>query len=80
LHHNYGSKSAEALYKTVRSELIGASAASRAPPHGLGRIAIKLSGDDLVVYEIMVEIPDRNWWHHYRTILESRFQQQSFVD
>jgi hypothetical protein len=83
LYDNYGSKFDEALYNTVRSELVrrfgGITAYSRAPAHGLWNDSDQIVRDDLVIYEIMLEMHDESWWHDYRKILESRFQQQSLV-
>jgi hypothetical protein len=33
----------------------------------------------LIIYEIMVEKLEEEWWRGYREILENRFQQQSLV-
>jgi hypothetical protein len=35
--------------------------------------------DDLIIYEIMVEDLNAQWWSNYRKILEDRFQQQSLI-
>ena len=35
--------------------------------------------DDVVVFEVMVEALDRQWWAQYRRELESRFAQNELV-
>lgn len=35
--------------------------------------------DELVVYEVMSEELDVEWWHRYRLSLEERFRQESIV-
>ena len=35
--------------------------------------------DEVVVYEVMVESLDRNWWGKYRRTLEKKFKQQELV-
>ena len=35
--------------------------------------------DDIVVYEVMVNALDREWWSGYRAALEKRFVQRELV-
>lgn len=35
--------------------------------------------DETVVYEVMVDELERNWWAQYRVDLERRFRQKSLV-
>jgi hypothetical protein len=35
--------------------------------------------DDLVIYEVMVEQLDVDWWRKYRARLERRFEQSELV-
>ncbi len=35
--------------------------------------------DETVVYEVMVEELERDWWAQYRVDLECRFRQKSLV-
>ena len=46
---------------------------------GSGRKPEQIVRDDLIIYEIMIEKLEEEWWRGYREILESRFQQQSLV-
>jgi hypothetical protein len=71
------------LYTEVRNELVdrfgGITAYTRAPVHGLWQESEQIVRDDLIIYEIMVETLEEEWWRGYRVILENRFQQQSLV-
>jgi hypothetical protein len=35
--------------------------------------------DDLIIYEIIVEKLEEDWWRQYRALVENRFQQKSIV-
>ena len=71
-------------YAAVRDELTerfgGLTAYTRAPAQGLWQEA---SGptrrDDIVVYEVMTDTLDREWWRAYRRTLERRFAQEELV-
>ena len=72
------------LFRTVSEELIerfgGLTTYSRAPANGYwredGENAVR---DETVVYEVMVDELDRDWWAQYRVDLERRFRQKSLV-
>ncbi|MCQ4303236.1 hypothetical protein C1170_11100 [Stutzerimonas frequens] len=72
------------LFRTVSEELIerfgGLTTYSRAPANGYwredGEHAVR---DETVVYEVMVDELDRDWWAQYRVDLECRFRQKSLV-
>ena len=83
LYNNSGIQFEQKLYTDVRNELVdrfgGITAYTRAPVHGLWQESEQLVRDDLIIYEIMVEKLEEEWWRGYREILEGRFQQQSLV-
>ena len=83
LYNNSGIQFEQKLYTDVRNELVdrfgGITAYTRAPVHGLWQESEQLVRDDLIIYEIMVEKLEEDWWRGYREILENRFQQQSLV-
>jgi hypothetical protein len=73
-----------ALFIQVRNELVarfgGLTAYTRAPVSGLWQEDDEeTTHDDLVIYEVMAEQLDAQWWSRYRTELEQRFQQQALV-
>ena len=83
LYNNSGIQFEQKLYTGVRNELVdrfgGITAYTRAPVHGLWQESEQIVRDDLIIYEIMVEKLEEEWWRGYREILENRFQQQSLV-
>ena len=83
LYNNSGIQFEQKLYTDVRNELVdrfgGITAYTRAPVHGLWQESEQLVRDDLIIYEIMVEKLEEEWWRGYREILENRFQQLSLV-
>ncbi len=83
LYSNSGVPFEQKLFIDVRNELVdrfgGITAYTRAPVNGLWQESERLVRDDLIIYEIMVENLDEDWWHRYRVLLENRFQQESLV-
>lgn len=83
LYNNSGIQFEQKLYTDVRNELVdrfgGITAYTRAPVHGLWQESEQIVRDDLIIYEIMVEKLEEEWWRGYREILENRFQQLSLV-
>ena len=58
----------------------GLTAYTRTPASGLWQE--KDGGtvhDDIIVYEVMVEDLDEDWWSSYRGELERRFSQETLV-
>jgi len=74
----------KSLFGMVSNELMerfgGLTTYSRAPASGYwlegGGNAVH---DESVVYEVMVEELDREWWAGYRAELERRFRQKALV-
>ena len=84
LYNNAGKRLAKELYVQVRNELVerfgGLTAFTRAPVRGLWQESEgQTVHDDLVIYEVMVEKLDEQWWQEYRVTLENRFQQENLV-
>ena len=59
----------------------GMTAYARAPASGLWQDEDdgRTERDDIVVYEVMVEKLDAQWWGRYRRELEQRFEQEELV-
>ena len=83
LYSNSGFPFEQKLFVDVRTELVdrfgGITAYTRAPVDGLWQESERLVRDDLIIYEIMVENLDEDWWRRYRLLLEYRFEQESLV-
>ena len=59
----------------------GVTAYARAPAKGLWKETPEhgTTHDDIVVYEVMVDRLDAEWWSQYRLRLEARFAQKELV-
>jgi hypothetical protein len=57
----------------------GLTAYTRAPAAGLWKDGGETQRDDIVVFEVMVEALDPEWWTAYRRELERRFRQEELV-
>jgi hypothetical protein len=84
LYNNAGDQLGKDLFVQVRDELVerfgGMTGYTRAPVAGLWQDSESQTvRDDLVIYEVMVERLDRDWWRRYRATLEQRFQQDNLV-
>lgn len=84
LQDNHGSPFAGVLFGAVRAELTeafgGVTAYQRAPATGLwedGDDAVQR--DDLVLFEVMVDALDRDWWKRYSADLARRFRQEEIL-
>lgn len=82
LYNNVGNPFAKELFFEVRKEIVsrfgGLTAYTRAPADGLWQESDHTVRDDLV-YEVITESLNENWWRDYRALLEKRFQQRSLL-
>lgn len=84
LYDNHGQGFPGHFFREVGETLItrfgGLTAFTRAPATGLWREdGVHTERDEVVVYEVMAETLDRNWWADYRSMLEARFEQDELV-
>jgi hypothetical protein len=84
LYDNANAQTPREYFHAVREELTnqfgGLTGYTRAPVEGLWKDnGGPTKRDDLVVYEVMVNDLDRNWWHGYRRSLETQFRQEQIV-
>jgi hypothetical protein len=75
---------ARELFVQVRDELVerfgGMTAYTRAPASGLWQEHDgQTTRDEIVIYEVMTEQLDVQWWSRYRGELERRFEQEALV-
>jgi hypothetical protein len=71
-------------YVQLRSELAdrfgGVTAYTRAPARGVWKDeAGGTSRDDIVIFEVMTEELEREWWTGFRKDLERRFRQENVI-
>ena len=79
-----GQRFPQSMYTEVASELTerfgGLTAYVRAPAAGLWEEEPgRTRRDDIVVYEVMVDTLEPQWWMEYRKRLEARFAQRELV-
>ena len=85
VYDNEGNELPQVEFRRVRSELSyrfgGLTAFTRAPAEGVWTEpeTDRPAHDDIVVFEVMVENLDRDWWGTYRRDLERRFRQNEVV-
>jgi hypothetical protein len=66
----------EAVIKTLTEKFGGVTSYARAPAEGRWKEGKQTVTDEIVVFEIMVEQLDRDWWRSYREELERQFKQE----
>jgi hypothetical protein len=85
LRDNSGQPFSRERFATVAAEVTerfgGMTAYARSPAIGLWKEGGEepTKRDELVVYEVMIDELDVEWWHRYRLSLEERFGQESIV-
>jgi hypothetical protein len=84
LYDNKGHAFEAGEYVQLRSELAdrfgGVTAYTRAPARGVWRDDTgETARDDIVIFEVMTETLDRDWWMRFRKHLEERFRQESLI-
>lgn len=80
---NEGEPYEKSLFDEVRSDLAahfgGVTAFSRAPASGLWETDGKMVRDDVVIFEVMVDRLEREFWRLYRMELQSTFRQETIA-
>ena len=84
LSDNNGVRFGRSQYETVEKELSerfgGVTSYPRAPATGLWKGAdAATQEDDLVIYEVMAENLDVDWWSTYRAKLDKVFRQEKLL-
>ncbi len=84
LYDNSGKPFPHREYARVRDELTerfgGITTYLRSPAEGLWKETPTMTvHDDIVIYEVMTEDLDREWWQGYREQLTARFRQDLLI-
>lgn len=84
LYDNDGKPIPQNEFIQVRDELTerfgGITTYVRSPAKGLWKESTTLTvHDDIVIYEVMTQELDREWWRDYRLGLAKRFQQDVLI-
>jgi len=73
-----------AYFNLVREDLTnrfgGVTAFVRSPAVGLWKeSAVEFSGDDVVMFEVLTDDLDKEWWASYRQKLQDKFRQDELL-
>jgi hypothetical protein len=84
LYDNDGKPFPQQEYEQMRNELTelfgGITTYARSPAKGLWKESRTLTvQDDIVIYEVMTDSLDREWWLKYREELAVRFRQEVLI-
>jgi hypothetical protein len=83
LYDNEGRAFARGEFDRVRRELTdrfgGVTAFTRAPAEGVWKEGGEETRDQIVIFEVMAERLDREWWGTFRAELERRFRQEELL-
>lgn len=83
LYDNEGRRFAAPEFDRVRDELTarfgGVTAFRRSPAEGVWKEGGEVNVDRVVVFEVMSDGLEREWWREYRAGLERRFRQEKIV-
>jgi hypothetical protein len=85
LYDNEGRAFETREYVQLRSELAdrfgGVTAYTRAPARGVWKddATGATQRDDIVIFEVMTDTLDREWWTAYRKHLETQFRQDTLI-
>jgi hypothetical protein len=74
---------APALFDQIERQLTekfgGVTAHRRAPAQGRWKSAGQTQVDQVAIFEVIVDAPDREWWAHYRSELEALLSQEKVL-
>jgi hypothetical protein len=84
LHDNEGRQFSVSHFSQVRRDLTdrfgGVTAFIRAPAVGLWKQSSDdISRDEVVMFEVLADQLDRNWWSLYRKQLQNKFRQDEVL-
>jgi hypothetical protein len=83
LYDNEGEAFVRESYDHVRDELTkkfgGVTAFRSSPAEGLWKEGGRISHDAIIIFEVMSDDLERDWWTRYRADLEARFRQEKMI-
>lgn len=84
LYDNEGNSFDSSKFERLRSELTktfgGITAFRRSPAEGVWKERDgQVYRDEIVIFEVMTERLDKDWWAGYRKALEESFRQQELI-
>ena len=83
LYDNEGESFEQKVYDRVRDELTqkfgGVTAFRSSPAEGIWKEGGRVSRDAIIIFEVMADELEREWWTTYRAELEGRFRQEKMI-
>jgi hypothetical protein len=83
VYDNEGRRFGAGEFDRVRDELAarfgGVTAFRRSPAEGVWTEDGEVSRDRVVIFEVMADALERDWWREYRAELERRFRQEKMI-
>ncbi|HEX8458654.1 MAG TPA: hypothetical protein VF656_15265 [Pyrinomonadaceae bacterium] len=83
LYTNESETFAQEVYDRVRDELAkkfgGVTAFRSSPAEGIWKEGGRTSRDAIIIFEVMADELERDWWTNYRRELEARFRQERMI-
>ena len=83
LYDNEGEAFDQKTYDHVRDELAkkfgGVTAFRSSPAEGIWKEGGRVSRDAIIIFEVMADELERDWWAAYRAGLEARFRQERLI-
>ncbi len=68
-----------AVRQTLTERFGGVTAFVRSPAVGLWKEDEEINRDDVVMFEVLSDHLDKDWWTEYRVELENRFRQEELL-
>lgn len=83
LYDNEGVAFGRQIYDRERDELArkfgGVTIFRSSPAEGIWKEGERISRDAIILFEVMAEELEREWWTTYRANLEARFKQEKMI-
>lgn len=83
LNDNSGKKFPKIFFEDIKEALInefrGVTTFSQSPAEGIWEDEGYVQKDQIIVYEVMVDTFDQNWWRDFTSGLEKKFKQDKIM-
>lgn len=83
LNTNDGTPFPDTMFERIEDELIekfgGVTAYKRVPAQGRWKSGGQTHGDEIAIFEVVVDRIDRGWWTQFREELEDRLGQETIL-
>lgn len=83
MYDNEGEAFDQKVYDRVRDEMTkkfgGVTAFRSSPAEGIWKEGGRISRDAIIIFEVIADELEREWWATYRANLETRFRQRKMI-